>query len=107
MKDLEKLYNKNKRTRDTVTIEIVRFYINDIPVCYSWYGSEQHPRQICKFYNTKNFGTIGVCGWVGEDIDAEHNKINKVPDFCPLHKDDSDSDLVRLMKYCQDNAIYI
>ena len=81
------LYKNNKHTRDSAPIVVDRFYINDIPVCMSWYGCDKHPREACRFLLARRFGTIPVCGLTGEDMRTEADVINRVPDDCPLHKE--------------------
>lgn len=82
----EDLYKKYIRKSDTVTMEVSRFYIKNIPVCMSWYGDKDHEREACQFLLSRRFGTIRVCGLTGEDLPNDPDVINRVPEDCPLHK---------------------
>lgn len=82
------LYNNCKRTRDKTPIMLERFYINDIPVCMSWYGDSEHKQEVCLFLQFRKFGTVPVCAFTGKDTNDEPDVINRVPEWCPLHKEE-------------------
>ena len=80
-------YNNNKHTRDAVPMMVDRFYINDIPVCNSWYGCDKHPTEACMFLRYVNFGTTPLCMYLGQHCNDEMDVINRVLAECPLHEE--------------------
>ena len=78
-------YLNCSHTQDEVGLTVKRYYIDNIPVCMSWYGCVKHPREACQFLLVRHFGTIPVCGLTGEDMNTQPDIINAVPDWCPLH----------------------
>ena len=80
------MYKKHKRTKDKVTIEVERFYIDGIPVCCAWWCDEKHPRMMCRFYGARGMGFQPVCLMTGEDLHETSHVLNRVPDTCTLHK---------------------
>jgi len=83
--DEQKIYEKYKREKKVVQIEVEKFYIDSVQVCCAWWGDGYHDRMMCRFYGARNLGAQPVCLAMGEDLRERHDKINKVPDFCILH----------------------
>lgn len=81
----EDLYTKNKHETKTAVVEIDTYYINDIPVCMSWYGCDKHKPEVCKFLSFRKFGFVPICSLLGRDCNDNPDLINRVLDECPLH----------------------
>ena len=80
------LYLNSEHISSTTTLSVKTYSINGIPVCMSWYGCDKHKREACQFLLSRQFGTILVCGLTGNDLDQEMDKINTVPEDCPLQR---------------------
>ena len=61
-------YKNCTRTMETIEISIRRFTVNGRPTCFSWFGSDDHPAEVCRFYGSRNFGCKPVCLALAEDI---------------------------------------
>lgn len=79
-------YKNNTHTRDNTPLLVERFYINDIPVCNSWYGCDKHPTEACMFLRFRKFGCVPYCLYLGQDCNDEMDVVNRALDDCPLHK---------------------
>jgi hypothetical protein len=77
-------YLNHSHTKDTVTLKVERYYIDNIPVCLSWAGCDKHEKECCKFLLSKKFGSIYVCGLTLDTKDVD-DEIPTVMQNCPLH----------------------
>jgi len=82
-KEIDPYFN-HQRTQKQITIPITTYQINNIQVCCSWYGNENHKSESCQFLRYRKFGTIPICLLTDQDIPNEHNIINQTPDWCPI-----------------------
>lgn len=79
-------YNNNKHTRKNFSIQIEGFFVNDKPVCLSWYGCDKHETEACMFLRFRKFGTVPYCTFLSEDCNDEPDVINEVLENCPIHR---------------------
>ena len=68
MKETKPQYSSCRREVSEVALSIRRFKVEGLPTCLSWYGSEDHPREVCRFYGTRQFGTQPVCLAMADNI---------------------------------------
>ena len=82
-------FNNCERTSEEIQIPIKRFRIDGKPVCFSWWGSEDHPRQMCRFLMSSHFGTKLVCGCTGDSLFQDEKTHHVAPcNSCPIWEDD-------------------
>lgn len=81
-------YYNNRHTRKFAEITVERFYINDTPVCLSWYGCDKHETEACVFLRFRKFGTVPYCTFLDQDCNNEPDTINCVLADCPIHKEE-------------------
>lgn len=79
-------YLLHKHTSETITIETTLYYVDGVQVCLSWYGNDEHPREMCDFLLWRKFGSQPICGISlnGIDDDPKHPGLCVAPEHCPL-----------------------